>query len=99
MQWAKQTAVLGLLEESYSRMESVLLPNHRIDLVFGFTSLYFIVRSYNNSLVAEVSQQMYGGFLRCISLGSTEGLSTWKCRIQLNVQAAVVRPAYVSEKE
>ena len=53
-------------------------------------SLYLLIKSYSNSLVAEVSQQMYGGVLRCISLGSTEGLSTWRCSIQLNVQAAAV---------
>ena len=49
-----------------------------------------------NSLVAEVSQQMYGGTLRCISLGVTEGLSTWKCYIQLNVQAVMVPVGRVS---
>jgi F0F1-type ATP synthase beta subunit len=51
---------------------------------------------YINSLVAEVSQQMYGGTLRCISLVFTEGLSTWRCNIQLNVQAVVVPVGTVS---
>jgi hypothetical protein len=51
---------------------------------------------YVNSLVAEVSQQMYGGILRCISLGVTEGLSTWRCNIQLNVQAVIVPVGTVS---
>jgi F0F1-type ATP synthase beta subunit len=39
---------------------------------------------------------MYGGILRCISLGATEGLSTWKCNIQLNVQAVVVPVGRIS---
>ena len=48
MKWAEQMGqALGILEEAYSRTESVLSPNHRIDTV----------------LVAEVSQQMYGGIL------------------------------------
>ena len=75
MKWAEQMGqALGILEEAYSRTESVLSPNHRIDTVLGFTSLYLLVKFYNNSLVAEVSQQMYGGILRCISLGQMEGI-------------------------
>ena len=84
------------MEESYSRTEYFISPNCRIDLVLGFTSLYLLVKSYNNSLIGEVSQQMYGGVLRCISLGSTEGLSTWKCSMQLNVQAVVVPVGRIS---
>ena len=84
------------MEETHSRTEHTLSPNHRIDLVLGFTSLYLLVRTYSNSLVAEVSQQMYGGTLRCISLGIMEGLSTWRCNIQLNVQAVVVPVGRVS---
>merc|ERR1712060_847034 len=97
MHWAKQTdGIIGILEESYSRAEASLAPNNRQDLVLGFASLYLLVKSYNNSLVAEVSQQMYGGILRCISLGPTEGLSTWKCSIQLNVQAVIVPVGRIS---
>merc|ERR1712194_249200 len=95
--WSKQTdGSVGIFEESYSRAEVTLAPNNRQDLVLGFASLYLMVRSYNNSLIAEVSQQMYGGILRCISLGPTEGLSTWKCRIQLNVQAVLVPVGRIS---
>jgi hypothetical protein len=96
MEWAGTGHSFGLLEEAYSRTERTLAPNHRIDLILGFTTLYLLVRTYGNSLVAEVSQQMYGGILRCISLGATEGLSTWKCNIQLNVQAVVVPVGRVS---
>jgi len=97
MEWtSREHNGCGIMEESYSRSEPTLAPNHRIDLVLGFTSLYLLVKSYQNSLVAEVSQQMYGGILRCISLGSTEGLSTWKCTIQLNMQAVVVPVGRIS---
>ncbi|MCP3670892.1 MAG: hypothetical protein GY814_10760, partial [Gammaproteobacteria bacterium] len=97
MEWtSREHNDYGVMEESYSRSESVLAPSHRVDLVLGFTSLYLLVKSYWNSLVAEVSQQMYGGILRCISLGSTEGLSTWKCTIQLNMQAVIVPVGRIS---
>jgi F-type H+-transporting ATPase subunit beta len=97
MQWMQETGQnYGLMEESYSRTERSVSPNCRIDLILGFTSLYLLVKSYNNSLIGEVSQQMYGGILRCISLGPTEGLSTWKCNIQLNMQAVVVPVGRIS---
>ena len=71
MEWTEIGHSFGIFEETYSRTERALLPNHRIDLILGFTTLYLLVRMYVNSLVAEVSQQMYGGTLRCISLGVT----------------------------
>ena len=72
MEWTEIGQSFGIMEETYSRTERALLPNHRIDLVLGFTTLYLLVRMYMNSLAAEVSQQMYGGTLRCISLGFME---------------------------
>ena len=96
MEWTEIGYSFGIFEETYSRTERALSPNHRIDLVLGFTTLYLLVRMYLDSLVAEVSQQMYGGTLRCISLGFTEGLSTWRCNIQLNVQAVIVPVGTVS---
>lgn len=64
MEWATGEHSFGILEEANSRTERTLSPNHRIDLILGFTTLYLLVRTYANSLVAEVSQQMYGGILR-----------------------------------
>ena len=49
-------------------MEATLVSNSRSDLVLGFISLYLLVKSYSNSLVAEVSQQMYGGVLNVARL-------------------------------
>merc|ERR1711862_882370 len=86
----------GISGEATIRGDQALSPSTTIDLVVGFAALYLTIRQYSNSLVAEVSQQMYGGILRCISLGATEGLSTWKCNIQLNVQAVVVPVGRVS---
>merc|ERR1712099_170363 len=80
----------GVLQEGMIRTGSSIESKERIDIVLGFAALYMLVRSYANSLVAEVSQQMYGGILRCIALGSTEGLSTWKCGIHVNLQPVIV---------
>merc|ERR1712060_887686 len=47
-------------------------------------------KAYGNSVIAEVSQQLYGGLLRCVSLGPTEGLSTWSCGVKFIFQPVVV---------
>ena len=80
----------GVQEEGMIKADSVAESKERVDIVLGFAVLYVLVRSYANSLTAEVSQQMYKSILRCIALGSTEGLSTWKCGIQLNLQPVTV---------
>merc|ERR1712087_666526 len=51
----------GVLEEGMIRTGSTMESKERIDIVLGFAALYMLVRSYANSLIAEVSQQMYGG--------------------------------------
>jgi F-type H+-transporting ATPase subunit beta len=81
---------MGISGEATIRGDQSLAPSTKVDLVIGFAALYMTGRQYSNSLVAEVSQQMYGGILRCIALSSTEGLSTWKCSIQLNMQPVIV---------
>merc|ERR1712061_186419 len=37
-----------------------------------------------------MGQQLYGGLLRCVSLGPTEGLSTWSCGVKFIFQPVVV---------
>merc|ERR1712066_1167521 len=81
---------MGISGEAKIMIDKSLAPSTKIDLILGFAALYMTIRQYSNSLVAEVSQQMYGGILRCIALSSTEGLSTWKCSIQLNMQPVIV---------
>ena len=44
------------------------------DIILGFASVYFTIKSYENILVAEISQLCYKGVLRTIALGSTDGL-------------------------
>jgi hypothetical protein len=91
LEWtADQHDSVGIIEEAYTRTDADITPEATIDIILGFSALYLMVRTYSNSLIAEVSQQLYGGILRCIALGPTEGLSTWKCNIQLNIQPVVV---------
>ena len=65
-----------LVPETTCSSSAALNPSFRLDGLVGLTALYILIRSYSNCLVAEVSQQIYGGVVRCVSLGSTDGLST-----------------------
>lgn len=49
-----------------------------------------LTKSYQNSLVAELSQLCLGGVFRAIALGSTDGLCTWRCI--LSMQQPVIVP-------
>jgi hypothetical protein len=60
------------------------------DIVFGFASVFLFVKSYANFLVAELSQLCYGGVLRAIALGSTDGLCTWRCTFLMGLQPVIV---------
>ena len=49
------------------------------DIMLGFTSLFLFIKSYANCLIAEINQLCYKGVLRTVTLGSTNGLCTWRC--------------------
>merc|ERR1712187_629393 len=49
-----------------------------------------LVKAYSNWLVLEVNQMCYGGILRTIALGFTEGISSWKVGVFCNFQPLVV---------
>jgi hypothetical protein len=49
-----------------------------------------LVKTYSNWVVLEVNQICYGGILRSISLGFTEGISSWKVEVFCNYQPVVV---------
>jgi F0F1-type ATP synthase beta subunit len=53
--------------------------------------VFIITKSYQNSLVAELSQLCLGGVFRAIALGSTDGLCTWRCSF-LSMQQPVIVP-------
>mmetsp|Transcript_69745 Transcript_69745/g.175665 ORF Transcript_69745/g.175665 Transcript_69745/m.175665 type:complete len:757 (-) Transcript_69745:15-2285(-) len=61
------------------------------DSLIGFTSAFMLSKSYQNFLVAEISQLCFGGLLRAVALGTTEGLSTWRVPF-INLYQPVVVP-------
>ena len=58
--------------------------------MLGFASVFWIIKSYVTSLVAEVSQLCYKGLFRSIALGSTHGLSTFSCTFLLTLSPLIV---------
>merc|ERR1712151_387301 len=60
------------------------------DIVLGFASVFLFVKSYANFLVAELSQLCYGGVLRAVALGSTDGMCTWRCSAIVLFQGLIV---------
>nr|AVY51802.1 ATP synthase CF1 beta chain [Pyrocystis lunula] len=70
------------------RAECIDMNRHHV--LLGFTSMFLAVRSYSNILVAELNQLCYGGLLRCIALGSTDGLCSWRCLSILTFQPVIV---------
>jgi len=60
------------------------------DIVLGFTSLFLLVKSYANCLIAELNQLCYGGVLRAVALGSTDGLCSWRCSSIMAFQPVIV---------
>jgi len=61
------------------------------EALFSYTSMFMLVKGYGNLLLAEVSQLCFGGVLRSIALGTTDGLSTWKVPF-FNMYQPVVVP-------
>jgi F-type H+-transporting ATPase subunit beta len=59
-------------------------------MMLGFASVFWIIKSYITSLVAEVSQLCYKGLFRRIALGSTHGLSTFSCPFLLSLSPLIV---------
>merc|ERR1712066_52351 len=60
-------------------------------IILGFASLFLLVKSYGpESLPCEVSQLCYGGVLRAVALGSTDGMCTWRCWAVVLFQGLIV---------
>merc|ERR1712039_2963 len=55
-----------------------ILGNSQGEMVIGLASALILVKAYMNWLIVEVNQICYGGILRTIALGFTEGISSWK---------------------
>lgn len=61
------------------------------DSLLGFTSVFMLAKSYTNFLICEISQLCFGGVLRSVALGTTDGLSTWRVSF-LNLYQPVTVP-------
>ena len=78
------------LKSFYSSLVEEVEDMNSSDVVLGFTSVFLFVKAYQNCLVAEVSQLSYGGVIRAIALGSTDGLCTWRCTFLMSFQPVIV---------
>ena len=68
--------------------ESLDLSNN--GLIESLSSVFLFVRAYANWCCVEVSQVGFGGKLRGISLGITEGLSSWRVTTYFTYQPLIV---------
>ena len=60
------------------------------DIILGFASLFLLVKTYSNCLLSEISQICYSGVLRAISLGPTEGINIFSCKVLFGMQPLIV---------
>merc|ERR1712207_64592 len=66
---AKRTTKLNIQKEVEQAKHSVSRVN------YGLAAALILVKAYSNWLVLEVNQICYGGILRTLALGFTEGIS------------------------
>jgi F-type H+-transporting ATPase subunit beta len=80
----------------FTEISQEILDTSTREVLLGLASLFFIVKSYSNSLVAELSQLCYASVLRSVALGSTDGLCTWMCACLLGLQPVLVPAGRIS---
>merc|ERR1712187_1036027 len=73
-----------------SRLRHEITANLQGGSALGLASTLVLIKAYANGLLVEVTQICYGGILRTISLGFTEGISSWKVESLCTLQAMVV---------
>merc|ERR1712060_590515 len=83
----EESPIMGIMAQNkglYSELNSnqilknEILSNSITETAIGMASALILVKSYANWLIVEVNQICYGGVLRTIALGFTEGISSWK---------------------
>merc|ERR1712060_315341 len=83
----EESPIMGVMAQNkrlYSELNSnqilknEILSNSLTGTALGMASALILVKSYANWLIVEVNQICYGGVLRTIALGFTEGISSWK---------------------
>merc|ERR1712060_880929 len=98
----EESLVLGLMSYNklaYSKLkpgeilrlkDEILADSHVIETATGMASALILVKAYANWLIVEVNQICYGGILRTIALGFTEGISSWKVEALCTFKPLVV---------
>merc|ERR1712187_712967 len=71
-------------------IKNEILANSQIGTAIGLASTLILVKAYANWLLVEVNQICYGGIVRTIALGFTEGISSWKVGSLCTFQPLVV---------
>merc|ERR1711972_1140038 len=59
-------------------LKNEILSRSETETALGLASALIRVKAYSNWLIVEVNQICYGGIVRTIALGFTEGISSWK---------------------
>merc|ERR1712032_633435 len=72
------------------KMKHEILANSQGEAAICLASALILVKAYANWLLVEVNQICYGGILRTIALGFTEGISSWKVETLCTFQPLVV---------
>merc|ERR1711933_467793 len=67
-----------LKESAITNIKDEILTNSQGETAIGWAAALILVKAYANWLIVEVNQICYGGILRTIALGFTEGISSWK---------------------
>merc|ERR1712176_1667048 len=71
-------------------IKNEILANSQAETAIGLASALILVKAYANWLLVEVNQICYGGIVRTIALGFTEGISSWKVEALCTFQPLVV---------
>merc|ERR1711972_804921 len=71
-------------------IKNEILANSQGETAIGLASALILVKAYANWLLVEVNQICYGGIVRTIALGFTEGISSWKVEALCTFQPLVV---------
>ena len=78
----------NIREEILADLEGRSIDESR-EVLLVFATLFDIYKSYQNSIVVEISAILPGGILRCISLGQTEGFNSYNTVGFINYQPIV----------
>merc|ERR1712113_1064342 len=90
--------IMALTKLEYTKLHTLevtgikheILENSKVGTAIGLAAALILVKAYSNWITVEVNQICYGGILRTIALGFTEGISSWKVEALCTLQPLVV---------